>query len=70
MGVKQSSDALKRIFTEKNQRIIFWFDGKKEFTDILPSLGLNNAAVLRMDEHAALELKIRLEIQNPSDKAV
>ncbi len=61
MDIKQISDTLNRIFTEKNKRIIFWYDGEKEFEDILPSLAVNDAVVLRMDENSALELKIRLE---------
>jgi uncharacterized protein (TIGR02687 family) len=70
MDIKQISDTLNRIFTEKNKRIIFWFDGEKEFDEILPSLELMDADILRMDEHSALELKIRLEIDNPAGKYV
>jgi hypothetical protein len=68
MDIKQISDTLNRIFTEKNKRIIFWYDGEKEFDEILPSLELNGAAILRMDAHSALELKIKLEIDDPAGK--
>jgi uncharacterized protein (TIGR02687 family) len=68
MDIKQISDTLNRLFTEKNKRIIFWYDGEKEFDEILPSLELNGAAILRMDAHSALELKIKLEIDDPAGK--
>jgi uncharacterized protein (TIGR02687 family) len=68
MDIKQISDTLNRIFTEKNKRIIFWYDGEREFDEILPSLELNGAAILRMDAHSALELKIKLEIDDPVGK--
>jgi hypothetical protein len=68
MDIKQISDTLNRIFTEKNKRIIFWYDGEKEFDEILSSLELNGAAILRMDAHSALELKIKLEIDDPAGK--
>ena len=70
MDIKQISDTLNRIFTEKNKRIIFWYDGEREFDEILPSLELNGAAILRMDAHSALELKIKLEIDDPVGKYV
>ena len=70
MDIKQISDTLNRIFTEKNKRIIFWYDGEREFDEILPSLELNDAAILRMDAHSALELKIKLEIDDPVGKYV
>jgi len=70
MDIKQISDALNRIFTEKNKRIIFWYDGEKEFEDILPSLTVNDAVVLRMDGNSALELKIRLEFDDTKGRYV
>jgi hypothetical protein len=70
MDIKQISDTLNRIFTEKNKRIIFWYDGEREFDEILPSLELMDADILRMDEHSALELKIKLEIDDPAGKYV
>jgi uncharacterized protein (TIGR02687 family) len=70
MDIKQISDTLNRIFTEKNKRIIFWYDGEKEFDEILPSLELVDADILRMDAYCALELKIKLEIDDPAGKYV
>lgn len=70
MDIKQISDTLHRIFTEKNKRIIFWYDGEREFDEILPSLELMDAAILRMDEYSVLELKIKLEIDDTAGKYV
>jgi uncharacterized protein (TIGR02687 family) len=70
MDTQQISDTIHRIFTEKNKRIIFWYDGEKEFEEILPSLELMDAEILRMDSYSALELKIRLEIDDPAGKYV
>ena len=70
MDIKQISDTLNRIFTETNKRLIFWYDGEKEFDEFLPSLALDDAVVLRMDDFGALELKIKLEIDDPAGKYV
>ena len=70
MDIKQISDTLNRIFTETNKRLIFWYDGEKEFDEFLPSLALDDAEVLRMDDFGALELKIKLEIDDPAGKYV
>ncbi len=70
MNTKQISDTLNQIFSEKNKRIIFWYDGDKEFDEALSSISLDNAELLRLDEHGALELKIKLEFENPEDKFI
>lgn len=70
MNTKQISDTLNQIFFEKNKRIIFWYDGDKEFDESLSSISLDNAELLRLDEHGALELKIKLEFENPEDKFI
>ncbi len=70
MDIKQIKDALIRIFSEKNKRIIFWYDGEKEFEEILPSLELNGVSLIRLDEHSVLELKIRLESEDNIGKYI
>ena len=70
MDIKQINDTLNRIFSEKNKRIIFWYDGEKEFEEILPSLQLDDVSILRLDEHGALELKIKLESEDTTGKYV
>ncbi len=70
MNTKQISDTLNQIFSEKNKRIIFWYDGDKEFDETLSSITIPNAELLRLDEHGALELKIKIESENPKDKFI
>jgi uncharacterized protein (TIGR02687 family) len=70
MDIKQIKDTLNRIFSEKNKRIIFWYDGEKEFEEILPSLQLDGVSILRLDEHGALELKIKLESEDTTGKYI
>ena len=68
MDTKQINDALDRIFHEEGQRIVFWNDPEKEFQNILPYLMLDNVNVLRLNEIGAMEVKIRLERDDPAGK--
>ncbi len=61
MDVTQLQDALSRIFNEEKQRIVFWNDPESEFEDSLADLALDDVEILKLDDIAALELKIRLE---------
>lgn len=70
MNTQQISEILNQIFSEKNNRIIFWHDGEKEFDESLSSINIADAELLRLDEHGALELKIKLESENPKDKFI
>jgi hypothetical protein len=64
MNITQIRDTLNSIFIEKYKRIIFWYDGEKEFEEILPELVLDNATIMRIDKTPALELKIKLELED------
>ena len=70
MDIQQINTILNQIFTEKNKQVIFWYDADKEFEEILPSLELDGGQVLRLDEMSALELKIKLELEEPNGKYV
>src|SRR6056297_1088411 len=70
MDIQQINITLNQIFTEKNKQVIFWYDADKEFEEILPALELDGAQVLRLDEMSALELKIKLELEEPNGKYV
>jgi hypothetical protein len=50
MNITQIRDTLNSIFNEKKKLIIFWYDGEKEFEEVLPGLLLDNATLIRMDE--------------------
>lgn len=47
---------------------MFWNDPEAEFLDALPLLQLPDVQTLRLDEMAALEVKIRLEKDDPSGR--
>lgn len=66
MNITQIQDSLKSIFTEKKTRIIFWYDGEKEFEDTLPSIQLEHVKIVRLDESSSLELKIDIEGGDPT----
>jgi len=68
MNVSQITDNLKRIFHEDGNRIVFWYDAAQEFEDVLPNVNLDNVEVLRLDKVGALELKIRLELEDTKGK--
>ena len=70
MNTKQITDTLNQIFLEKNKRIIFWYDGDKEFDESLSTIAIPDAELLRLDEHGALELKIKIESENPTVKYI
>ncbi|MFP3983859.1 MAG: BREX-1 system phosphatase PglZ type A [Desulfurivibrionaceae bacterium] len=70
MDIKQINSSLNQILYERNKRIIFWYDEDEEFAMILPMLDLGEAKLLRMDEFSSLELKIRLELEDPEGKYV
>ncbi len=61
MDLTKVHQALTRIFNEEQQRLVFWNDPEGEFQDSLADLALDDVEILKLDQHAALELKIRLE---------
>jgi uncharacterized protein (TIGR02687 family) len=70
MNIKQIQDAIETIFTQKKKRIIFWYDGEKEFEDILASIQLDNVKIVRLDKVSALSLKVEIEFTKPTQKYV
>ncbi len=68
--IQQTNQALARVFQEEKKRLVFWYDGEGEFEDLLPSIVVEGASLIRMDETPALELKIRLETRDTKDKFI
>ena len=68
MNIKQITDSLSKIYQEENRRIVFWYDTNGEFAEVLPTLDLADVALVRLDETAALEVKIRLELEDPAGR--
>ncbi len=61
MDVSQLQEALARRFNEEGARLVFWNDPEGEFQSALGDLALEDVQIVKLDEHPALELKIRLE---------
>lgn len=70
MDIKQIIDALDNIFSEKEKRIVFWYDADQEFRDALSSIQVDNVQILRIDEYGSLELKIKLETKDVFGKYI
>jgi uncharacterized protein (TIGR02687 family) len=68
MDTKQITEALGDIFDKENHRIVFWYDGEREFEEALSELGMDGVHVLRLYEHSPLEVKIRLEIEDSNSR--
>src|SRR5271166_3710859 len=66
--IKQINDALDRIFNDEGQRIVFWNDPECEFNNTLPFLLLDKVTILRLDETPALEVKLRIEREDPEGR--
>ncbi len=61
MNIDQIQEAIKTVFIEQKKRIVFWYDGEKEFEDTLSSIQLDNVKIVRLDAISSLELKIEIE---------
>ncbi|MBW2369448.1 MAG: BREX-1 system phosphatase PglZ type A [Deltaproteobacteria bacterium] len=70
MNIDQIQDTLKNIFQEKKKRIVFWYDAEQEFEGTLPLIQIDDVSILRIDEHGALELKIKLETEDTHGKYI
>jgi len=68
MNIKQITDSLHKIYQEENRRIVFWYDTEGEFEEVLPSLDLAGVSLLRLDQTAPLEVKIRLELEDTAGR--
>jgi hypothetical protein len=61
------ASTLIEIFAEQS-RVVFWQDPSGEFREILAELDLGDVEILRLDERPALEVKIRLEQEDPTGR--
>lgn len=69
MDNTQIENALTRLFDEEGQRIVFWNDPEKEFAYTVPFLQLpRGVKVLRLDQIATFEAKIRIERDDPEGR--
>jgi hypothetical protein len=65
VDTKRIRDALGEQFGAQGHRIVFWHDPDREFEEVLGELGLDGVSLLRLDEHPALAVKVRLEQEDP-----
>ena len=68
MEVGQITDALDCVFNQEHVRIVFWNDPDGEFIESLPFIELDGVRVLKLDEIGALELKVRIEQDDPTGR--
>ena len=69
MDNTQIEKALTRLFDEENHRIVFWNDPDNEFAITLSLLYLPEGInILRLDQIGALEVKIRIEQDDPEGR--
>jgi uncharacterized protein (TIGR02687 family) len=68
MDTKEINNSLDRIFNEEGSRIVFWNDPDAQFQSILPSIAIEGVSVLHLDQMGTLEVKIRLEREDPVGK--
>ncbi|MCS6319593.1 MAG: BREX-1 system phosphatase PglZ type A, partial [Nitrospira sp.] len=68
MDTRQIQDTLNRMYKEEGARIVFWNDPDKEFQTILPALNLEGVNILQLQEMGALEIKIRVEQEDPKGR--
>ena len=68
MDVAQITAALDRVFNDEQVRIVFWNDPDREFVETLPDIALAGVEVLKLDEVGALEVKVRIEQDDPTGR--
>lgn len=70
MNTQRITDALHERFHQDGHRLVFWHDPDRAFEENLPALveTLDGVSLLRLDAHPALEIKVRLELDDPSGR--
>jgi uncharacterized protein (TIGR02687 family) len=61
-------ESLKKAFQQDGARIVFWNDPEKEFLIDVDSLQLEGVTTLRLDQESNLQVKWRLEREEPNSK--
>lgn len=68
MDAQPIEQGLRRLFQDEGHRLVFWNDPDREFEEILANLNLEAVTLLRLDEHPALAVKVRLEQEDPTGR--
>lgn len=65
MDIQHVTDAINKVCSEKKppsrRQLVFWYDGEREFEQVIADLNIDDLQVVRMDAQGALALKISLE---------
>ncbi|MEA1966965.1 MAG: BREX-1 system phosphatase PglZ type A, partial [Thermodesulfobacteriota bacterium] len=69
-NIEQINQTLANLFKKENKRIVFWYDGEKEFEESLPLIKVEDVTIVRLDEIGALDLKIKLETKEINEKYI
>ncbi len=68
MDTAKIESALKKLFHEEEQRIVFWNDPDMEFSLLLPAVQVNGVSLLRLDQVGSFEAKLKMERDDPTGK--
>lgn len=68
MNSHKLKQALDRLYTDEGARIVFWNDPGGEFESALADLDLPGVTLVRLDQVSHLQLKLRLEREQPMDR--
>ena len=70
MEAPQIVSALKRLYDEENNRVVFWCDPQGEFADSVEQISseLPQVKLARLDSGSTLQLKIELELEHPEQR--
>lgn len=68
MTFDQITTALTRLYTENGHRLVLWNDPDREFADFVAKLELDGIHQVHLDEESALEIKKRIDLDDPAGK--
>ena len=68
MDTQRIQQALDDRFGRDGHRIVFWNDPDQAFSETLDALNLGDVTTLRLDQHPALAVKARLELEDPNGR--
>lgn len=68
MKLEQLSQGLKQAFFAEKHRIVFWYDPEQSFIEDFNLLELEEVSILNMTEQSVLDVKVKLELEEPDRK--
>lgn len=68
MNLTQLKQGLEKMFSQKAQRIVFWYDAEKSFIEEFESMCPNGIKAVNMANQSALGMKLKLELEDTEGK--